>query len=263
MNKTYVIGDVHGCLDELKGLLVDVHHKIGERVILVGDLLDRGPDPVGVVRFARQEGFTVLKGNHEEKHERFHRHEVKRQLDASYKNPMRFDSKRIAEHEALTDEEHAWISALPVFMRFPHGGMNWIITHAGIPTNRPIDDQNPKQLVRVRWVRESDGAHVGADHTTIPEELPGLQPPGTVYWTQKWKGPESVIYGHMVHSDFQIRMDKVTDADVWMFGIDTGCCFGGSLTAATFWEDGDPLPSFISRPAKRAYVQRLRINASD
>ena len=51
-----------------------------------------------------------------------------------------------------------------------------------------------------------------------------------MYWTSKWIGPDNVVYGHAVHSLKSPRVDRpVPGVECW--GIDTGCCFGGRLTA--------------------------------
>jgi bis(5'-nucleosyl)-tetraphosphatase (symmetrical) len=72
MGLTAVIGDIHGCLDEFD----ELRKKIGlvkgtDRVVLLGDLIDRGPDSVGVVRRAMEMNDECILGNHEEKHLRF------------------------------------------------------------------------------------------------------------------------------------------------------------------------------------------------
>ena len=77
--RTLVIGDVHGCLDELRALLVRCSFDgASDRLVLLGDLLDRGPDPVGCVQFARELGAESVVGNHEETHLRFRSHRPKR-----------------------------------------------------------------------------------------------------------------------------------------------------------------------------------------
>jgi len=59
-----VIGDIHGCLSELKALIKDID-RTKTRIILVGDLIDRGPDSEGVIDFVRSNSIECVKGNHE------------------------------------------------------------------------------------------------------------------------------------------------------------------------------------------------------
>src|SRR4051812_578872 len=66
--RTLIIGDVHGCLDELKDLLdVAATEGMPEQIILVGDLVAKGPDSQGVLQFARQRGIRAVLGNHDAK----------------------------------------------------------------------------------------------------------------------------------------------------------------------------------------------------
>ena len=51
--RTIIIGDVHGCLDELESLVSRCGYAVGDRLILVGDLVAKGPDSLGVVAWAR------------------------------------------------------------------------------------------------------------------------------------------------------------------------------------------------------------------
>src|ERR1051325_9474122 len=87
--KVLVLGDIHGCIDEFNELLDKVHYHPGaDRLILLGDLVDRGPDSIGVIQRAIEVGAECLMGNHDEKYVRWHRHEEKKAADPKYKNPM-------------------------------------------------------------------------------------------------------------------------------------------------------------------------------
>jgi hypothetical protein len=64
---TIIIGDVHGCADELSELLGRVGPGAGDQVVFVGDLVARGPDSPGVLRLVRELGARAVRGNHEER----------------------------------------------------------------------------------------------------------------------------------------------------------------------------------------------------
>ena len=68
MTRHIIIGDVHGMLDELASLIEKVDPGFDDTIIFVGDLVDKGPDSVGVVEFVRRlaESFNVVvvEGNH-------------------------------------------------------------------------------------------------------------------------------------------------------------------------------------------------------
>lgn len=71
MKSHIVIGDIHGCFDELQELLAKVAATSSDVIVSVGDLVDRGPEPGRVVEFFRTTPNTVvLMGNHERKHVR-------------------------------------------------------------------------------------------------------------------------------------------------------------------------------------------------
>ena len=75
--RTIFIGDVHGCLTELDALLACLEPREGDRLCFTGDLVDRGPDSLGVVRrvralLAQFPGSACIIGNHEEKTLRYH-----------------------------------------------------------------------------------------------------------------------------------------------------------------------------------------------
>ena len=73
--RNIIIGDVHGMLPELSSLMDCVSPTEGDRFIFVGDLVDKGPDSPGVVRFVREMSkvheVVLVEGNHEDKHRRF------------------------------------------------------------------------------------------------------------------------------------------------------------------------------------------------
>jgi serine/threonine protein phosphatase 1 len=73
-----VIGDIHGCYDELQELLEKAGLTEDDSVVSVGDCVDRGPETPAILRFFHEKPNALLiMGNHERKHVRADRHEVK------------------------------------------------------------------------------------------------------------------------------------------------------------------------------------------
>jgi hypothetical protein len=218
--RTIVIGDVHGCLEELDELLASLavrRHR--DRLVFLGDLVDRGPDPVGVVRRVRELGAECLHGNHEDKHVRWARHQARARREPGYRNPMR--SMRAEEQAAnarLRDDDIAWLASLPAFLDLG----DWIAVHAGIEPGRPLHAQKRAALCRVRWVDHRGLMSTGNDATEQPE--------GSVRWAEAWRGPQHVVYGHHVLSREMPLVDRREDG-VECWALDTGCCFGGRLSA--------------------------------
>jgi hypothetical protein len=238
--RTLVIGDVHGCLEELDELLDRAEHRAPDRVVMLGDLLDRGPDPVGVVRRARALGAECVFGNHEDKHVRWAAHEARRRADPGYRNPMR--SMSPAEQEAnaaLSAEELAWLAELPAWIDL---GAGWLAVHAGFEPGRALERQSRACMARVRWV-DARGRMKGGDD-------PRVQPADTSLWSERWAGPRSVVYGHHVLGLEAPRVDRPAPG-VECWGIDTGCCFGGRLTALVL-----PERRVVQVQARRAYATR-------
>lgn len=255
MDKIVVaVGDVHGCIEELDELLKTIQYNKEEmRLVFLGDLMDRGPDPVACVRRVQELGAECIMGNHEEKHIRWHKHEQNQVLTGK-KNPMKHMSPEgMKANAALSDSDWDWMKALPLKLNL---GNNWWAVHAGCEPRYTLDRQAPQQIMRVRYVDEKGiGKALGPNLS---------QPEGTVYWTEMWHGPENIVYGHCVHDLINPRHDYYPyrgSKGVHCLGIDTGCCFGGHLTAALFTEPegihviGDMKTTFVQVKAKKKYSE--------
>lgn len=218
--RTIVIGDIHGCLEEFRELLALVSYRQGEdRLVLVGDLMDRGPDPVGCVRLAQELGAESVLGNHEDSHIRWRGHEARRAVTGK-KNPMKaFTAVRAQQSAALSEQDLLWLKSLPTIMEI---APNLLVCHAGLEPAFSANQQT-SAVIRVRYV-DADGEMVGFEEGSLD------QPPNTEHWAARWPGPESVIYGHAVHSFEDPRIDRFDGGAC--YAIDTGACFGGRLTAA-------------------------------
>lgn len=255
--KRYIfVGDVHGCLDELKELLKLASFKKGEDyLVFAGDLVDRGPDPVGCVRLAMESEAVCVMGNHEEKHIRWRTWERRIAQGEAKKNPMRrFDEKRMQEHNALSEADIDYLMAMPKLLRFMEG---WLVVHAGFECNGvPPDAQARDTVCRVRDVDSS--GKMAADHKNPLNPVPGAVP-----WATMWQGPESVIYGHAVHDRANARVDR--HDGYACYGIDTGCVFGGAMTALVMPAGSPPNfePEFVQVQAKREHYPWSRNNAGN
>lgn len=242
VRRTLAIGDVHGCLEELKELLAAARYVEGEdRLVFVGDLVDRGPDPVGVVREVRRlsshgDVLTVM-GNHEEKLVRwFKRAEEERALGK--KNPMTPPPpERLAQWEAFDTEDRAWLAERPITAEAAPG---WTVVHGGFESTRS-GAQKPQKMLRCRWVDPETGRMIALAEGA-------LAAPKGVVWMERWRGPAHVVYGHAVHSLEVPRVDRPAPG-VECWGIDTGCCFGGRLTALCL-----ETREVTQVPAHRAYA---------
>ena len=248
-----VVGDVHGCIEELDDLLAALQYRgrnSGDRLVFVGDLLDRGPDPVGVVRRVRELQAESVLGNHEEKHLRWRRWEDRIAAGEVDKNPMRpFSEERLAQHNALTAEDMGWLRSLPASLRLD---ARWLVVHAGFECDgTPPEEQKLSRICRVRDVDSSGKMAVNKEN--LFEPAPGSKP-----WGMAWTGPENVVYGHAVHDRKGIFVSKHkpgTPEACATYGIDTGCVFGGHLTALVIDPSGTEPPEIEQAPARDTYFK--------
>ena len=222
MVRTLVVGDVHGCLLELEELLARASYRKGEdRLVLLGDLMDRGPHPVECVRLARELDAECILGNHEEKHLRWRRHQEREAAEPGYKNPMSpLGEPRATENARLDDADVAWLRALPVCLDL---GGGWVAVHGGFEPARSLGEQREDRVLRMRWV-DRRGRYLPLKKGSLD------RPEGACHWAELWEGPLSVVYGHAVHSLSEPRVDR-SASGMSCWGLDTGCCFGGHLTA--------------------------------
>lgn len=206
--RTLVVGDIHGCLEEFDELLKKVqYNKSTDRLILVGDLIDRGPDSVGVVRRARELDLECTMGNHEYKFLRW------------FKGNKHYTA---ADHYAkFSDEDVSYINRMPYFIKVNEGTY---VVHAGAKPGKPLEHQHKDDLLYLRFTdKDRKFISVKAVAKEGPEAL------GAIFWTSFWYGPENIIYGHHVHSETDPLIEEVIPG-VKTYGLDTGCCFGGRLT---------------------------------
>lgn len=243
-----IIGDVHGCADELRALLRQLGyaqgalpedespwgtetwaHPEGRKAVFLGDLVDRGPAVLDAIRIARnmvQSGAALcIAGNHDVKLARWLRGkqvQVKHGLAQS-----------IAELEPLSPADRGKIAGFldGLISHYVLDGGRLVVAHAGLR-------------------EEMHGRTSGAvrefclfGETTGETDEFGL--PVRYNWAAEYRGQASVVYGHT----------PVVDAD-WLnntINIDTGAVFGGRLTALRY-----PERELAAAPAAREYATPIR-----
>jgi hypothetical protein len=169
--RTIVIGDVHGCLHELVALLGRCGRRGDDRVVLVGDLVAKGPESAGVVRWAREHGADAVLGNHDAHVLRAHA------------EPEKARASHLEVAATLAPEDLAWLGARPLWLRLPDLGAKagHIVVHGGLVPGVALEDQRREHLLNLRSIT-ADGQ-------------PSKQIEGTP-WGALWPGPEQVVYGH-------------------------------------------------------------------
>lgn len=245
MSRTIIIGDIHGMLNEFKQLVEKVNYVQGvDRLILVGDLVDRGPDSAGVVKFAQRIGCESVQGNHDNKFVRFKKHEDKRLAsNGNYKNPMFFNEDQKNTFLNLSDADHVWLASLPSFISLP--AFNSCVVHAGcLPNREAVHFQAPNIHYYARYLNKDTlrMVHLGKDFK---------KPDNSVDWAEVYDGTINVIYGHNVVdlNNPRIIENKVGGRAI---GIDTGAVYGGRLTAFVL-SSSNPNGTFVQVDATKDF----------
>jgi protein phosphatase len=249
-----IIGDVHGCADELEDLLAKLgyeystitqlpnypityhrlyHHPDGRLAIFLGDLVDRGPRNLDVLQLVRHRVAAgralCVSGNHDVK--------LMRKLNGRNVKVRYGLEQTLAEFSALPDEIRGqfetttaeWLRSL--ISHYVLDGGNLVVAHAGL-----------KEHLQGRASGKVREFALYGETTGETDEF-GL--PVRANWALDYRGHATVVYGHT----------PVPTAD-WLNGtinIDTGCVFGGKLTALRYPEN-----ELVSVAAAREYAEPIR-----
>ena len=216
--RTIIVGDVHGCAGELESLLDAARFSSGDRLVLVGDLVARGPDSLGVLDIARTTGAIVVRGNHEQKLLAWHdsREQWIRGANAA-KPPIGKMHRDLAR--ALRPIDWSLLRTTKLWLDLPEHGLR--VVHAGVDPGVPFEEQEPDTLLRIRTVIEP-GNRRGEGH---------------VLWGVRYVGPPHVVFGHNAAPGLQLH--------TWATGLDTGCVYGGRLTAMVL-QKGQKVPRALA-----------------
>ena len=224
MGRTLIVGDVHGCTGELEMLLEHVAFVEGtDHLVLVGDLVVRGPDSHGALALVRRLDARAVRGNHENKLLTWrHKHE-----------PLGPEHARVAE--SMSDEEWAQVEAMPLWIDLREHDAR--VVHAGVLAGVAPEDMPAAALLKMRTIDER------GRWSDEPDAGP--------LWGKRYAGPPHVVFGHNARPDPQVHP--------WATGIDTGCVYGGRLTGILLEQDepmprGDQVRALLrSVPAMRKY----------
>jgi hypothetical protein len=212
------IGDVHGCADEFEQLLNALELTRHDRVILLGDLVNRGPDSARVIKLARENAHHALMGNHELRLLNY-----RKTGDPTHLKRSDYDTMK-----QLSSKDWAYLATMPLTHHLP--ALNTVLVHAGFLPGRRWHGQPARIVTRIQVV--------GPDG----EPYKRSQYPDRPHWSELWSGPPFVIYGHTP------RRDPAEGR--WSLGIDTSCVNGGALTACVL-----PERRIVQIPARKKYFE--------
>ncbi|KAG2788208.1 hypothetical protein JG687_00005318 [Phytophthora cactorum] len=211
-----VIGDVHGCFDELQ-LLLDAcdFSPQNDRLVFVGDLVNKGPKSLDVVRFVRDSNSLCVRGNHDDAAlSAFYQWVRGGRVPGSAKYPY---------VEEFQPEDVEFLEQLPFSLSLPNHG-NIIVVHAGVVPEVEHDEQRPVDMYKMRFVQREKAEDETSKWMALEKKKFGSGSGGVPeMWAKVWSGPRHVYFGHAASAGLQ--------QENFATGLDTGCCYGRKLTA--------------------------------
>ncbi len=197
MGRRIFVGDIQGCREPLERLLAAVGFVRGQdRLLPVGDLVNKGPDSPGTLALLMQLAAEPVLGNH--------------------------DLHWLSRNKTADPRQSSWLAGQPIVRTFPdvlmvHAGLHprWDEDRLGALTQAEVD-----YAVNVRYC--------DADGNQPPDDWP---PPGPPFrpWDDFYAGRRRVVFGHWARRGLVVRPQCV--------GLDTGCVYGGKLSAWIAEED--------------------------
>ncbi|KAJ6110222.1 Molybdenum cofactor biosynthesis MoeB [Penicillium sp. IBT 16267x] len=239
-----VVGDVHGCKEELVKLLdkVSFSKEDGDHLIFTGDLINKGPDSAGVVDLARQHSASCVRGNHEDR-VLLLRHETSSSGAMTEEEEVQsqiYSSRELKERalaRSLTDEQAEWLETCPVILDvgFVQGMGQVVVVHAGLVPGVEFEKQDPSSVMTMRTI-DLDTHVPSASHDGLNWAKMFDKHQSILHTSLKHSNADShsqtttVIYGHDAKRSLNIR--------TYTKGLDTGCYKGGKLTALVIRDGG-------------------------
>ena len=246
-----IIGDVHGCCDELEALLqtlgyhatstadrqfgdfVSYRHPQGRKAVFLGDLVDRGTRILDTLKLVANMVATgdalCVPGNHDSK--------LLRKLKGQNVRVNHGLEQSVAEIEALSEEtRQPLVQDLQKFLdslvsHYVLDDGRLVVAHAGM--KQAYQGRGSGQVREFALYGETTG------------EIDEFGLPVRYNWASEYRGTAMVVYGH-----------TPTPEPVWLnntLNIDTGCVFGGRLTALRY-----PEKEWVSIPVDRVYCEPIR-----
>ena len=192
--RTIVIGDIHGCFDELEDMLAQVQFGPDDRLISVGDLITKGPKNREVLDlFMSDPRFSAVMGNHDlALRRKWNGEKVKLK-----------DSQKPTNKELKKDKERylKFLNSLPFMIDLG----THLVVHAGIRPGVALHSQTSEDLTELRSMGKDRAARDGTP------------------WYDVYDGEKVVLFGHWPAAEPRRGKQAI--------GLDTGCVYGNELTA--------------------------------
>jgi len=209
--RTLFVGDVHGCAAEFGEILTQADfHRDRDRLLLTGDAFSRGPEPVAVWQIVQETGACMVLGNHDARLlKQF------QELQAGRCPQIRRPHHQLTldRLQPLIDQLLPWLETVPFYIEEDA----FLLVHAGINPEQGLAQTTPEEFLRIR-----------------------LWPPGAgtegPRWHEFYRPDDRVlIFGHDAPGGLVVK--KRTDGRTCLIGLDSGCVYGGCLSAYMLEED--------------------------
>lgn len=189
--QTILIGDIHGCSRELNLLLEEVRPAAADQIVFLGDLVNKGPDPGGVVRTVHSLRCICLRGNHDVNHLEWHE---------GLATPL---PETVATRDLMSVADYQNYLGMVATMPYFHQTPDFFAVHGALRADLPISLQPADLMSGVEKFDLSWKDHLHLDRP--------------------------VVVGHKRYSTAAPAEPCIIPDR--FYGIDTGCVFGGRLTA--------------------------------
>jgi serine/threonine protein phosphatase 1 len=222
------VGDVHGCITELNLLLAKLNLSKSDKIIFIGDLIDKGPDSVAVVKryfeLKKVCDTRLILGNHEEKFLRYLKHiEAASGKEKEMKGISEFPALILnlnAEHLLALHEAYYTLYFPQYSIVALHGGLCGKL-HFEFPKDYQYNIHSQKEFYGLELITKTRFLNSEGKFVSL-----GAEKEEDKFWAEQYDGKYGkVVFGH------QPFIQENPMIFPHAFGIDTGCVFGGWLTA--------------------------------
>lgn len=274
-----MVGDVHGSLNELKKLLTKLDYdKRDDKVILLGDFIDKGEDSIPVINFAIQNEIDCVLGNHEleilKRYSQFHAvkppvfsnssHPINIEESYDLDEMMKIAKKLTSDHihylgncspiQSIGPVAHVYMKKSKSKAKTTGKPLNGLAVHGGLLWNKPLEEQSPDDITTIRnvlpptWDKATDDPKSKVD---------GVK---SKAWGKIWNQKQTEFVRQHEETSTELTLgDKVFyghDAKRGVVsmefsqGLDSGCVYGKRLTAVVLWAE-------VSQDKNIVYKHRL------
>ena len=223
---TIFIGDIHGCAQELEHLVAELPYSApDDRLLLTGDAFSRGPLPLRVWEIIRETEAEMVLGNHDDRLLRQLTRKREGQKPEFSHSDQRFTFDELAP---VADPLLRWLGERPLWVE----ETAFLLVHAGVNPESGLERTTRKELLTIRTWPPVKGVVGPRWHDVIePQGIP------------------LIVFGHDAPGGLVHKTRAGIDGRPYILGLDSGCIYGGSLSAYILEEN-----RIVQVPSRQAAV---------